>query len=165
MVWCCRGRILGDWGRNRSKHGVFVVVTASCFLALLCVGQSEAVKSSTEGSLSTEGVGTTTTTIGIGISNGENSNNPKVNPVSAKNISEDSIISSEDERFQVAAFDWVRVQTPMLLGLAILACTLAKLSEYILCLRLFTTTTGLQDDFAKLRHHHSPPVLLTPAQY
>ncbi|KAK2162260.1 hypothetical protein LSH36_101g05035 [Paralvinella palmiformis] len=38
----------------------------------------------------------------------------------------------DDERFQVASFDWDRVQTPMLLGLTLLACALTKLGESFL---------------------------------
>ena len=37
----------------------------------------------------------------------------------------------DDERFQVASFDWDRVQTPMILGLMLLACALTKLGESV----------------------------------
>jgi hypothetical protein len=64
----------------------------------------------------------------------------EVNSISSKNSSNITTnnmdeISSEEDRYKVASLDWSRVQTPMLLGLAILACTLAKLGK---CVHDFT---------------------------
>ena len=42
-----------------------------------------------------------------------------------------STAAYDDERFQVASFDWDRVQTPMILGLMLLACALTKLGESV----------------------------------
>ena len=55
-------------------------------------------------------------------------------PESAENHS-GSHHDHHEERFHVASFDWPRVQTPMIVAVAILVALLAKLGTYLLCVQ------------------------------